>query len=88
MTRPAPARARDTILIMAGGTGGHIYPALAVALALQRNGKQVVWLGVRHGLEASIVPQAGIQIRFVCVKPLRGKGLARWLRAPFELLAP
>ena len=75
-----------TFLIMAGGTGGHIYPALAVAKYLVRYGHRVVWLGSRRGLEASIVPKAGIDIRFVYVRGLRKMGFFRWAIAPIMLM--
>ena len=70
------------ILIMAGGTGGHVYPALAVAEALQQASRKVVWLGTRRGIEARLVPAAGIDIEWVNVAGLRGKGLRHycWLR--------
>ena len=74
------------ILIMAGGTGGHVYPALAVARALQARSRDVVWLGTERGLEARVVPAAGIEIEWVSVKGLRRKGLAALLVAPFQLL--
>ncbi len=77
-------RAR-TILIMAGGTGGHVYPALAVARALEARAQQVVWLGTRRGLEARVVPQAGIDIEWVSVSGLRRKGLLALLVAPMQL---
>ena len=50
------------ILIMAGGTGGHVYPALAVARALQASSREIVWLGTHRGLEARIIPEAGIDM--------------------------
>ena len=50
------------ILVMAGGTGGHVYPALAVARALQANSREVVWLGTQRGLESRVIPAAGIEI--------------------------
>ncbi|MEJ2297005.1 MAG: glycosyltransferase, partial [Woeseiaceae bacterium] len=53
------------ILIMAGGTGGHVYPALAVAHALQARSQDVVWLGTERGFEARVVPAAGIDIEWV-----------------------
>ncbi len=73
------------ILIAAGGTGGHVYPALAVARALQRQSREVVWLGTHRGLESRVVPQAGIAIEWVAVSGLRGKGIAALLLAPFKL---
>ncbi|HXQ64495.1 MAG TPA: undecaprenyldiphospho-muramoylpentapeptide beta-N-acetylglucosaminyltransferase [Steroidobacteraceae bacterium] len=74
-----------TVLIMAGGTGGHVFPALTVAEVLRARACQVVWLGTRRGIEARLVPQAGIPIEWIRVAGLRGKGLASWLGAPFRL---
>jgi UDP-N-acetylglucosamine--N-acetylmuramyl-(pentapeptide) pyrophosphoryl-undecaprenol N-acetylglucosamine transferase len=71
---------------MAGGTGGHIFPALAVARALRAESCEVVWLGTRPGLESRVVPAAGFPIEFVTVSGLRGKGLLAWLTAPVRLL--
>jgi UDP-N-acetylglucosamine--N-acetylmuramyl-(pentapeptide) pyrophosphoryl-undecaprenol N-acetylglucosamine transferase len=73
------------ILIMAGGTGGHIFPALAVAQALRGRNEEVIWLGTRRGLEAELVPRAGIPLEWVRVSGLRGKGALAWLLAPFRL---
>ena len=73
------------ILIMAGGTGGHVYPALAVARALQAKSRDVVWLGTRRGLESRVVPAAGIDIEWISVKGLRRKGLLALVIAPFQL---
>ena len=73
------------ILIMAGGTGGHVYPALAVARALQANARDVVWLGTHRGLEARVVPAAGIDIEWISVRGLRRKGLLATLMAPFQI---
>lgn len=73
-------------LILAGGTGGHVYPALAVAEQLRHQGWQVVWLGTRRGLEARVVPRHDIDIRFVWISGLRGKGWLSWLLAPFKIL--
>ncbi len=70
------------ILIMAGGTGGHVFPALAVAEALRAEGAEVRWLGTRRGLEARLVPAAGIALETLAVSGLRGKGPASWLAAP------
>ncbi len=73
------------ILIMAGGTGGHVFPALAVADALRAESREVVWLGTQHGLEARLVPAAGIAIEWVSVHGLRGKGPMTLIAAPFRL---
>jgi len=74
------------ILLMAGGTGGHVYPALAVADELRRRGVAVSWLGTQRGLEAEVVPAAGYPIDFVNVGGLRGKRLSGVITAPFRLL--
>jgi UDP-N-acetylglucosamine--N-acetylmuramyl-(pentapeptide) pyrophosphoryl-undecaprenol N-acetylglucosamine transferase len=74
-----------TILIMAGGTGGHVFPALALARALRAQSWQVVWLGTRRGLEARVVPAEQIPIEWLTVSGLRGKGLLPWLFAPLRL---
>jgi UDP-N-acetylglucosamine--N-acetylmuramyl-(pentapeptide) pyrophosphoryl-undecaprenol N-acetylglucosamine transferase len=76
----------ERVLIMAGGTGGHVFPALAVASELRARGVDVVWMGTQRGLEARIVPEAGIPIEWVSVSGLRGKGVASWLLAPWRLL--
>ncbi len=73
------------IMILAGGTGGHVYPAIAVALQLRDWGHEVVWMGTRKGLEARIVPSIGIPIAWLSVSGLRGKGLLAWLLAPARL---
>ncbi len=70
---------------MAGGTGGHVFPALAVADWLRARGVEVVWMGTRHGMEARVVPEAGIPIEWIQVGGLRGKGLSGWLLAPLRL---
>lgn len=75
-----------TVLIMAGGTGGHVFPALAVADVLVRRGLKVQWLGTARGIEAELVPRAGIPLHFVQVGGLRGKGLGVQLVAPVVLL--
>jgi UDP-N-acetylglucosamine--N-acetylmuramyl-(pentapeptide) pyrophosphoryl-undecaprenol N-acetylglucosamine transferase len=70
---------------MAGGTGGHVYPALAVARALEARAQDVVWLGTHRGLESKVVPAAGIDIEWISVKGLRRKGVAALFIAPFQL---
>ena len=73
------------ILVMAGGTGGHVYPALAVAQALQEHSRDVVWLGTRRGLESRVVPAAGINIEWISVRGLRRKGPLALVIAPVQL---
>ena len=70
------------VMIMAGGTGGHVYPALAVAHELKRRGHDVVWMGAPDSFESRVVPQQGFPIEFVRVGGLRGKGLAKLMLAP------
>jgi UDP-N-acetylglucosamine--N-acetylmuramyl-(pentapeptide) pyrophosphoryl-undecaprenol N-acetylglucosamine transferase len=72
-------------MIMAGGTGGHVFPALAIAGEL-RAVRDVVWLGTRQGIEARLVPAAGYPVEWIEVEGLRGKGIGRWLGAPLKLL--
>lgn len=75
-----------TFLVMAGGTGGHVFPALALAEALRARQHRVVWMGSRDGLEATLVPAAGFPIEWITVAGLRGRGLLGWLLAPFRVL--
>jgi UDP-N-acetylglucosamine--N-acetylmuramyl-(pentapeptide) pyrophosphoryl-undecaprenol N-acetylglucosamine transferase len=74
------------IMVMAGGTGGHVYPALAVACDLRERGVEVTWLGTRRGLESEVVPRAGFEIDYIRVAGLRGKGWWSWFSAPGKLL--
>jgi UDP-N-acetylglucosamine--N-acetylmuramyl-(pentapeptide) pyrophosphoryl-undecaprenol N-acetylglucosamine transferase len=73
-------------MIMAGGTGGHVFPALAVADHLRTRGWRVVWLGARAGMEATLVPQHGYEMAWVRFSGLRGKGLIAKLLLPLNLL--
>jgi UDP-N-acetylglucosamine--N-acetylmuramyl-(pentapeptide) pyrophosphoryl-undecaprenol N-acetylglucosamine transferase len=71
---------------MAGGTGGHVFPALAVAEALREAGVAVFWIGTRRGMESRLVPEHGFEMEWVQIEGLRGKGLAQRLVGPFRLL--
>lgn len=74
------------VTIMAGGTGGHIFPGLAVAQVLRERGAEVSWLGADGGMETRLVPQHGIAIDTIPVRGVRGKGIATLLSAPLRVL--
>jgi UDP-N-acetylglucosamine--N-acetylmuramyl-(pentapeptide) pyrophosphoryl-undecaprenol N-acetylglucosamine transferase len=73
-------------VIMAGGTGGHVYPALAVAQELRARGHEIVWMGAPDSFEARVVPQHGFAIDFIRVSGLRGKGIVKLLKAPLLII--
>lgn len=73
------------VLIMAGGTGGHVFPALAVAQGLRDRGVAVVWLGSRRGLEARIAPPSGVSMEWLAISGLRGRGVLVLLLAPWTV---
>ncbi len=73
------------VLIMAGGTGGHIFPGLAVASALRERSVPLAWLGAEGGMESELVPAASIEFHAIRVERLRGQGLTALLLAPFRL---
>lgn len=81
MTRNVKRR----VLIMAGGTGGHVFPALSLAQGLQAQQVDVEWLGSPRGIENRLVPEAGIKLHTIAVSGLRGNGMAGWLKAPLNL---
>lgn len=77
----------STLMIMAGGTGGHVYPALAVARLLQSGGVNVFWLGTRQGIEAQVVPENNIDVEWISISGIKGKGLFALVTAPFKILS-
>ena len=74
------------LLVMAGGTGGHVFPAIAVARELQQQGWEICWLGTKDRMEADLVPKHGIPIEFIQISGLKGKGVKALLTAPFAIL--
>ena len=76
---------QQRIMIMAGGTGGHVFPALAVADRLRSAGIDVIWLGTERGIESRVVPDAGIELATIPIGGLRGNGILGWVFAPFRI---
>ena len=81
------AAARGGVMILAGGTGGHVFPGLAVARYLREQKVRITWLGTRAGIEARTVPAAaiGIHMEWLNIRGVRGKGMVGWLLLPFSL---
>ncbi len=75
-----------TLMIMAGGTGGHVYPALSVAHELRSDGVNVFWLGTRKGIEARVVPENKIDIEWISISGIKGKGLLALIAAPLKII--
>lgn len=73
------------VMIAAGGTGGHVYPGLAVADALKARDIPVIWVGTPYGLEARVIPEAGVPFAPLAIRGLRGNGLLGWLLAPWRI---
>lgn len=77
---------KKRLLVMAGGTGGHVFPAIAVAQFLQQQGWDICWLGTQDRMEAQLVPKHGIPIEFIQISGLRGKGIGELIQAPWRIL--
>lgn len=76
----------NKIVITAGGTGGHVFPGLALAKALQEKNYSVLWLGTNHGIEARLVPENHIPLQIIHIRGLRGKSILQKLLTPFRLI--
>lgn len=77
---------KSDVLIMAGGTGGHVFPGLALAAEMMKRGHSVQWLGTKNGIESRLVPEAGIPLHFIPVRGIRGKSLTTLLSAPANIV--
>ena len=85
MNKPNAPQKKASILIMAGGTGGHVYPALTMAQELLDRGLDVQWLGTAHGLEARVIGATAIPLHFISISGLRGKSMMKLLLAPVRI---
>lgn len=74
------------VLIMAAGTGGHVFPALAIARQLEARGVKIDWLGTPNGMEGKLLESTGYEFHQIAAKGLKGKGLTRLLSAPWMLM--
>ena len=86
MVKPIKRHQVKHVLIAAGGTGGHVYPALAVADYLREQGVEVTWVGTEKGLEHRVIPAANIPLEIISISGLRGKGLLNLLFVPLKLV--
>ena len=77
---------KGTIMILAGGTGGHVYPAIAVADEFKQQGFEIIWIGTKKGIESRLVPAHGLTMDWIEISGLRGNGLKRLFFAPLSLL--
>jgi UDP-N-acetylglucosamine--N-acetylmuramyl-(pentapeptide) pyrophosphoryl-undecaprenol N-acetylglucosamine transferase len=75
-----------SVAVMAGGTGGHVFPALAVAKLLREQGMDVFWIGTRRGMESRLVPENGFPMEWISIEGLRGKGVRQVLSVPWKLM--
>ena len=87
MNKPNLKHNNKTIIIMAGGTGGHVYPAIAVADLLKLNGFKIVWIGNKNSFESEVVPNAGFEIEYITISGIRGKNLVSLISMPFKIIS-
>ncbi|HQN64026.1 MAG TPA: undecaprenyldiphospho-muramoylpentapeptide beta-N-acetylglucosaminyltransferase [Methylophilus sp.] len=85
LSSPVTQYGKYTLMVMAGGTGGHVYPAVAVADALKAKGWNIVWLATEGGMENRLIEGKGYQKAMIAMRGVRGKGLLGWLSLPAKL---